>query len=327
MKKCCFIIPYFGKFNNYFPLFLKSCAWNKDFNWLVVTDDDTSYDYPENFEVIKMSFQNLKDLIQSKFDFPISLEKPYKLCDYKPAYGYIFEEYLSDYKFWGHCDTDTLMGNLPKFFTDNEFDKYEKIGCLGHMVLYRNTFENNRVFMRVYKGISLFKNAFTTNAIKTFDEEYLHDNNINRIFLAENRPVLVKDFSFNFHMDYYRFVRVKYVGKYTNASPHGYIAEKYRDAIYVWDKGHIKRYLKKEGRLEVEERAYIHLQKRLMKFSPKLLDFDVVKIIPNMFTNLETDGVTYANFNQIKKWDSQVMVIKYWLVRILSKIKKCIWKR
>ena len=224
MKKCCFIIPYFGKFNNYFPLFLKTCAWNKDFNWLVVTDDETKYDYPNNFRVVRMSFQQLKSLVQSKFNFPISLDRPYKLCDYKPAYGYIFEDYLSDYKFWGHCDTDVLMGDLSKFFTDNVFDKYDKIGCLGHMVLYRNTHENNRVFMHDYKGVSLFKNAFTTDDIKTFDEEYLYDNNINRIFLAEERPVFVKDFSFNFHMRYYRFVRVEYIGKYSKKSPHGYIA-------------------------------------------------------------------------------------------------------
>ena len=37
MKKCIFIIPYFGKFNEYFTLFLKSCKNNKEFNWLILT--------------------------------------------------------------------------------------------------------------------------------------------------------------------------------------------------------------------------------------------------------------------------------------------------
>ena len=327
MRKCCFIIPYFGKFNNYFPLFLKTCAYNSDFNWLVITDDETKYDYPENFRVVKMSFEKLKGLIQSKFDFPIALDKPYKLCDYKPAYGYIFEEYLADFKFWGHCDTDVLMGNLSIFFTDNIFDKYDKIGCLGHMVLYRNTFENNRVFMHNYKGRSLFKDAFTTNSIKTFDEEYLYDNNINRIFLSENRPVLVRDFSFNFHLSFYRFVRVQYIGRYTKESKHGYIAEIYRDAVYLWNKGHIKRYLKNNGRLETEECAYMHLQKRSMKYSPSLLNYDIVKIIPNMFTCFEYESVSYDNFDKIKKWDSQTQVLRFWLVRNLSNIKKHLWKK
>ena len=35
MEKVVFIIPYFGKFNNYFQLFLNSCAYNKKFEWLI----------------------------------------------------------------------------------------------------------------------------------------------------------------------------------------------------------------------------------------------------------------------------------------------------
>ena len=27
-KKCVLILPYFGQFNNYFPIFLKSCGAN-----------------------------------------------------------------------------------------------------------------------------------------------------------------------------------------------------------------------------------------------------------------------------------------------------------
>lgn len=327
MKKCCFIIPYFGKFNNYFPLFLKTCAWNTDFNWLVITDDETPYDYPNNFRVIKMSFDKLKELVQSKFDFPISLEKPYKLCDYKPAYGYIFEEYLSGYKFWGHCDTDVLMGNLNTFFTDELFSKYDKIGCLGHMILYRNTEDNNRVFMHDYRGISLFQKAFSTPGIVTFDEEYLYDNNINRIYLAEHRPVLIKDMSFNFHMSYYQFVRVQYTGRYTSLSPHGYVAEKYRDAVYLWKKGHIKRYMLVNNELNIEEAAYIHLQKRTMEFIRELLNVEVVKVIPNKFDFLEVKEITSGNFSNIIKWDSNLELFKSFILRSLKSIKNSLWIR
>ena len=75
MKNCCFIIPYFGTFPNYFPLFLKTCSWNKNFNWLLITDNNTHYEYPENFNVIKMSFVELQTLVQSKFDFNIKLRE------------------------------------------------------------------------------------------------------------------------------------------------------------------------------------------------------------------------------------------------------------
>ena len=112
MRKCCFIIPYYGKFPDYFPLFLHTCRWNEDFDWLFVTDIDFNGDCPDNVHWLRMSFDELKGLVQSKFDFKISLERIYKLCDFKPTYGYVFEEYLKDYKCWGHCDIDTIMGKI-----------------------------------------------------------------------------------------------------------------------------------------------------------------------------------------------------------------------
>ncbi|HFI0095249.1 TPA: DUF6625 family protein [Streptococcus suis] len=33
---CTFVIPYFGSFPNYFPLFLKSCGYNRDYSWIIV---------------------------------------------------------------------------------------------------------------------------------------------------------------------------------------------------------------------------------------------------------------------------------------------------
>ena len=100
MKKCCFIIPYFGKLPNYFPVFLKTCAFNKDYDWLIFSDDCSKYELPINVKIINLEFVDLKEKIKNKFkDFEIDLSYPYKLCDYKPAYGYIFEEYLKIYLF------------------------------------------------------------------------------------------------------------------------------------------------------------------------------------------------------------------------------------
>ena len=53
--------------------------------------------YAKNMEddkIVAIGNAEIREKIQSKFDFKISLEEPYKLCDYKPAYGYIFEEFI-----------------------------------------------------------------------------------------------------------------------------------------------------------------------------------------------------------------------------------------
>ena len=84
--KIAFILPYFGKFDKLFPLWLISCKWNSNIDWLIFTDDETMYDYPTNVKVHYMNFADLRKKIQSLYDFPISLDSPYRLCNFKPAY-------------------------------------------------------------------------------------------------------------------------------------------------------------------------------------------------------------------------------------------------
>lgn len=57
------------------------------YKWIVFTDDQTIRNWPDNVLRVFMTFDELKELIQSKFDFEIKIIEPHKLCDYKPAYG------------------------------------------------------------------------------------------------------------------------------------------------------------------------------------------------------------------------------------------------
>lgn len=301
MKKCCFIIPYFGKFPNYFQLFLNSCKYNPDFNWLIFSDDDRFFDFPPNVHVVKITFNAFKEHIQTFFDFKIVLPTPYKLCDYKPTYGYVFQDYLAEYMFWGYCDLDVIMGNLNHFLTSDILGSYDKIFCLGHMTLFKNTSENNRLFMSKYKGVLLYKRAFLTDRIVTFDEEWRDENNINQIFLARGKKVFLEDYSMNPSISFNPFVRVKYVGHTSFSDSHGYQNEKLKKALYVWDKGHIYRYFIENSKFIREEFCYMHFQMRKLKVSNKIQDADHFKIIPNAFLPLEIDSVNEYTFRNIKR--------------------------
>lgn len=188
MKKAVFLLPYFGKLPNYFQLYLQSCKYNNDFDWLVITDDLTQYEYPENVKVIISTFEDIRDLIQSKFDFVISLDKPYKLCDFKPAYGYIFQEYITGYDFWGEVDADCIWGDLNKYITWDILDRFDKLFLLGHLTLYRNTMENNRVFMYPLNGVERFKEVFISPEVMQFDEAQ-GNNSVNDIYSHYHIPV------------------------------------------------------------------------------------------------------------------------------------------
>lgn len=67
---------------------------------------------------LNMPVRNASLLIRSmRFMF----EKwPRLVAEYKPAFGAIFAQYLSDYSHWGYCDLDMIIGNLPLFIEHAE---------------------------------------------------------------------------------------------------------------------------------------------------------------------------------------------------------------
>lgn len=93
-----------------------------------------------------MEWNEFKRFAQKKFKEKLALEYPKKLCDFKPTYGYLFEDLIGQYSYWGYCDIDTIMGNLDEQLPLSFLNKYDKIFSLGHMVLFKNIFEINRVF-------------------------------------------------------------------------------------------------------------------------------------------------------------------------------------
>lgn len=257
MKKIL-ILPYFGKFPNYFPLYLVSCGWNKNFEWLIITDDHTRYDYPENVRVVYRTFEGLQGLIQDKFDFRISLEHPQKLCDYRPAFGYIFQDYIQGYDFWGHCDPDCIWGNLDEYITSEMLVKYDKLFTHGHLTLYRNTSENNLRFTLPCRGENeYYKKVFSHPGGFIFDEQYI--KGINNIFEDNHFPMSIQNvvadadpYHTNFRLAIYN---------YENKS---YMLEKSRRQVFIWDRGVVKRLYMSGRNIAEQNFAYIHLQKRRM---------------------------------------------------------------
>lgn len=191
MKKCLFIVPYFGKLPNTFPMFLKSCLINKDFNWLIITDDKTEYNYPQNVTRINMTFKQVIKLFEKKLGMKIVLNNPIKLCDFKPIYGMAFEKYLKDYSFWGNCDLDLVFGKLNHFVTDEMLKKYDKIFELGHLILYKNTKSINFLFKEKINGEYWYKRAFRTSEICGFDETWKTNKNINTIFIRVRESIAI----------------------------------------------------------------------------------------------------------------------------------------
>ena len=289
MKKYKYIIfsPYFGKLPAMFDLWLKSCGYNKDILFLVFTDDVYNKPLPENVLIKPMSFADLQKLVQSKFDFPISLKTPYKLCDYKPAFGYIFQEYLRDCTYWGHCDMDLVFGDMAKFLPREDCDK---ISNMGHFCLYKNTPEILKAFMLSSGTEITYKNVFSSSTHFGFDED---DNfGINIIFKKQNMSVYPFD---NYVADVSCLNHNFYLSRYKNP---GFKLEYGARAFEIKD-GKVYGCIITPAGVEKQEYAYVHIQKRRL---PRLFNGTPKNylITPRAFEPWQEMNADFITKRQIK---------------------------
>lgn len=317
-NRVAFIIPYFGKFNNYFPLFLKSCEANADFcDWLIYTDDKTEYKYPNNVKVYYLKWSEMQDIIKRKFEGKFCIERPYKLCDYKPAYGYLFSEYLSGYSFWGHCDVDLIWGKISDFLSVESLMKFDKTFDLGHCTIFQNNSRVNEAFMLEINGKKRYEEVYRNKKNCSFDEEYYNES-INDIFIENGLTIFEKSFAANTYTKTSNF-------RLTNMShdKRGYEVEKKSNGLFVWNRGKIIRYCKINGFIEEKEYLYIHFQSRPMdvKNFDLVVQSDVFKLIPNKFEPLEVREINNENFEKIKKKHFNMHYFKLRWKNLIIKIK------
>ncbi|WP_300363917.1 DUF6625 family protein [Fusobacterium sp.] len=293
MKKLVFIIPYFGKFNNYFQLFLNSCAKNKEVDWIIYTDDKTLYEYPKNIIVRYTTFNEIKEKIQNKINYDIALERAYKLCDFRPIYGYIFSEEIKEYEYWGYCDTDMIWGRILEQIGLFLKKDYDKIFFLGHCSVYKNSLELNKFIETSLKSNTRFKEVYSREENCSFDEEF--KNSINNIFIKNKKTILLKELEANIYTKSSNFNITRY-----DFSQKKYIIKKRKNSFFLYENGKINQYYTENNEIKKEEFLYIHLQSRKMDVKISFNE-EKYKIIPNAFEKLEYENIDEKTFYKIKK--------------------------
>ena len=268
-KQCVFIIVFFGKFNSYFQLFLNSCGFNSQcFDWLIFTDNPNinNYSIPRNVHVIHYTMKKFQEDASKKLGFQISLSYPYKLCDYKPAFGFLFEDYIKDYSYWGHCDCDTVIGDLNHFLTPKlNTKRYDMLFTLGHFIVYRNSFQNNRVFMNTFDNEIVYKDVFTSNNICVFDENFNSKRNVPLMFLEDgSKKIFTKDLSLNISTYFPQLIQTK-----KNEIDNRQELIKSPNQRFYYYNGRIISLSYIDGKIVESEFMYIHLQGRKMRFNKK----------------------------------------------------------
>lgn len=274
MYKIAYLIPYFGKLPKGFDTWLLSCRLNETIDWIILTDDKSVYDYPSNVKVHYCSFEQIKNRIQSHFDFKVNINRPWRLCDFRPAYGEIFKKELEDYDFWGHCDLDLIWGDIRKFISDDILSTYDKIGFQGHSTLYRNNENNNSLYKTIVPNHETYIDVFSGEEGKCFDE-----TGISAIYEYLGIP-------------YYKKTNFAHLDMFTTSFFLGHlpIEEDYKNKhqIFIWKDGKLFREYLYQNKVYKEEYMYLHFFCRPITY--KVTNFDnrtKIVIYPDVVKNFD----------------------------------------
>lgn len=245
MTSVCIAAVYFGELPAYFNLFLASCAANPSIDFLIFTDQPAP-SLPQNVKFVSSSLEGFASRAGEKLGLRVCLDRPYKLCDFKPVYGNILEDYFSGYDYWGHCDIDLIFGDLRACFNRKRLWDYDKFLSLGHLSLYRNTAEVLSRYMLPTSARVSYREAFCSAPSVAFDEV----DGINAVYREYGFPLFEERVFADISSIYRRFRLALDDVNYDHQA-------------FGWQDGRVLRYyVGPGGGVSSDEFAYIHFKKR-----------------------------------------------------------------
>ena len=305
-NKVCFVCVYFGKFPNYYNYWLQCCRHNKDFTWLIITDNKDKYEYPENVIVEHTSLEELKCKIETLVAARVNIDKPYKLCDYRPLYANIFNQELQGFTHWGYMDFDLIFGCLKNHFTDEIIDKYDKVSALGHVTVIKKTPQ----MVELYKTCDYLQ-ILQNPQNRTFDE-LMYTPNINQLIIENGlllRPTIAYADIGASHYNFYTYTY--HAGNKTQKN-------KYIPTVFLYRDGKTYQCTFDSEQVITREVAYFHFSRRSISV-PEIVLSDYY-LVPNEFIKYET--LTKELILKYSKDD-----LGYYIEQKCKKIKKALFNK
>jgi hypothetical protein len=177
-----------------------------------------------------MSLAEIRELASRKLNIDVQLYRPYKLCDLKPAYGFIFSDLIKGYDFWGFGDIDVIYGNIRKFMTEdllssNDFISVRDDYVTGFFSLVKNTETMNTLFMKSRDYVKVFSQS----------EHFCFDECAFHIYNLLSNKVSIDDI--NWDIESMSYIIMKYNDeKYIKAHFDFIVAEGFPGKI-IWNNG------------------------------------------------------------------------------------------
>ena len=173
-KRMAFIVVWFGDFPPYLNLFLQSASKQKDFDFIFFAEKDKLPYLSENIKLIKISFSEFNAIAINRGIIDSPLTYAYKLCDIKPAWFHILEDFLPEnkYDYVGYIDIDLVLGNINDFLPPIEIRKFDLCTITTEYISGAFTIMRNNSYMRtLYQRARGWQYIFNSNHHFAFDEK------------------------------------------------------------------------------------------------------------------------------------------------------------
>ncbi len=201
------VIPYFGTWDAWTPLFFETVRRNPGVDFLVFTDCSMEGLTAPNVYPHAMSFPEYVELANQRAGLSFAPANPYKLCDLRPLLGQVHEPEFRGYDFYGWCDTDLLFGDIRSFYTDEVLADHDVLSThdhriSGHFALFRNTPRNRTMYRNIYRWEEALErpefvgidehgitNAYLMTVVDRFNEKFHRklDNPVTRALARRRR--------------------------------------------------------------------------------------------------------------------------------------------
>lgn len=150
-EKICVLLFYFGELPAWIDIWKHTAALNSTINFILFQDKIQTIN-EGNVSLIRFSLGEF-NRNPKLAELGISCKSPYKICDFRPLFGYLFSEILSDYTYWGWGDLDVFYGDLSETVAPG-FGRYDYIatgwnGESGPLAFFRNTEAVNHLWRRI----------------------------------------------------------------------------------------------------------------------------------------------------------------------------------
>jgi hypothetical protein len=171
-RRFAILTPYFGELPNSFQLFAESCRPFPEIDFYLLTDSRRRPEVPPNVKFLDLTLADFERIAADRLGVSVRLSCAYKLCDFKPMLGLLFDDLLAPYDYWGYGDIDQVLSiTLREALSETvagDYDVFNSDIAIMHAPFV--LLKNSRAMRELFQSSRDWQRALEDPQYRGFDE-------------------------------------------------------------------------------------------------------------------------------------------------------------